>query len=197
MAPELVQDTGERGPGPPSYAPQPADTDGRGQQQARVQDEQRLLEPGKGPAPEHGAEPLQLEPELARARLHQLHPGALALAAEQREPAEQPRHHPRGSRPAAAAAAAAAEHAAGAQPVQPIVDSLRDGHEPIAGRHAAAAAADSEPAGAAASATAATRESERAAAAGARACAGAGSATTAAAHAHDSATTDERAGLAG
>jgi hypothetical protein len=141
VAAELLQGPGERRAGPEVDAAVPPDPDGRGEQQARLQDEQRLLEPGARPAPEHGPQPVQLEPELAgAAAIHQLHPGALALPAEQQQP--EPRRHAGGA--GAADAAEPAEPAA--KPAGPAGTEQRTAKPAAA---AAATAAKPKPAAAA------------------------------------------------
>lgn len=186
MAAELVQDTGERGPGFARHTAQPPDTDGRGEQQARIQDEQRLLEPGPRAAPEHGPEPIEFQSKLARTRFHELDTRSLALSAEQREP--KPRHHARsyGAPATADATAAAAEHAAGSQSVERVFEPVRG---PAANQPAAKLDATAAKQSATAAAKSATAAKPAAAApdgepqrAGARSCAGATAAATRAAH---------------
>lgn len=65
MAAELIQGPGERRAGPQVDAALPPDPHGRGQQQARLQDEQRLLEPSQRPAPKYGTEFVKFQPEFA------------------------------------------------------------------------------------------------------------------------------------
>lgn len=70
MAAKFVQNSRKYRAGPPRDAAHPADTpDDRGatESEVGVQNEYRFLEPGAGAAAEHGAEPVQLEPEQPRA----------------------------------------------------------------------------------------------------------------------------------
>ena len=156
MAPELIQGPGERRAGPPFDAAVPPDPHGRSQQQARIQNEQRLLEPGPGAPSEHGPEPVQLKPELASAWLHELHPGPLAVAAEQQQP--EPRHHAGRAGPAEPAepAAAAEQPAERAAAAATTTAAERGGAGPEQRAAAAGPAATAGPAAAAKPTAAAT-----------------------------------------
>lgn len=161
MAPELLQDPRERSAGSTGDAAQSPDTDGRGEQSASIQDEQRLLEPGSGPAPEHGPEPDQFQPELAGAP--ELDTGPLALAAEQLQP--EPRHHPRSS---GLAELAANPTAATSNPATAATRSVQPIFEQSAAEQPAESEPESEPeqcAAATATAAATTAEQRESAAA--------------------------------
>lgn len=109
MATEFVQGARERGVGSASHATQPTNTDGRGQQSARVQDEQRFLESGTRPTPKHGPKSVEFEPEFAGAggggrqrfnttvlRCDHLNtePGTLAVAAQHKHDGDEQQQPP-------------------------------------------------------------------------------------------------------
>lgn len=112
MATEFLQDSGKRGTRSPSHAVESPDPDGRGQQQAGIQNEQRFLEPGSGAtSSEHGSKSFQFQSELAGTRFYQFDTCTFSFTAKQWEPKS--RHHTRGSCFATTNATTTTEYATG------------------------------------------------------------------------------------